>query len=556
MEGSASTQSYTTSARGTPGYRAPELLKEPASFTNKVDIWSLGCIFYELVTGSQLFKNDVHVFEYCYEQVSPQVKCLEMYDPKFSDVVTVIIRELLTVKPFERPSVDELHSKFSDHYQGGARRVPESITSSRVSAVFSNKDDATIALEQLWPYGTDTQWRWLITESEIKAWEERTEISCTGNSPIAWATPDEPGEAVEFKRMEGVGWDADKSAIRVIKEGMHIYEVLTNLQNSRMLVIYGNRETTSLKLFSTISGKILFAGRSYTKLETKPFSKFSGNGNYLIMFRDRCYVDLIDSFKGQIQNTIHLKFRSELPNLWSLINGMALSKSKKLAIHVRVDKARRGARLTQEYVADEVTTETSVLVVMSAEECPTMEYFPNGRRFMVVVDSTPYCFDLKTLSLIQTFPSRSGFEFESLSHHFDRKNQAYLLAICRSNVKSMNVSEAECVSNAVIYGSNGEVIEIKNGLSVGSSPVSTVFNSTTINRRAVTATNLFILEADARSAWIIAAVGEFASKVAMLKPPDGPVSQQNDVSGLAVMAEIISLLKEDGTLVRFRNFVP
>ena len=44
-------------ARGTPGYRAPELLNE-SRYTNKVDVWAMGCILYELVTGRKAFDTD------------------------------------------------------------------------------------------------------------------------------------------------------------------------------------------------------------------------------------------------------------------------------------------------------------------------------------------------------------------------------------------------------------------------------------------------------------------------------------------------------------------
>jgi serine/threonine protein kinase len=34
----------TVMVRGTTSYRAPELLEQPGNFTNKVDIWAMGCI--------------------------------------------------------------------------------------------------------------------------------------------------------------------------------------------------------------------------------------------------------------------------------------------------------------------------------------------------------------------------------------------------------------------------------------------------------------------------------------------------------------------------------
>ena len=51
----------TAYSRGTSGYRAPELLVEEATFTNKVDIWSLGCILYKLIALKNVFHSDLEV---------------------------------------------------------------------------------------------------------------------------------------------------------------------------------------------------------------------------------------------------------------------------------------------------------------------------------------------------------------------------------------------------------------------------------------------------------------------------------------------------------------
>jgi len=54
----------TVYSKGTSSYRAPELLAEHAAFTNKVDIWALGCILHELATGRHAFHEDWAVREY------------------------------------------------------------------------------------------------------------------------------------------------------------------------------------------------------------------------------------------------------------------------------------------------------------------------------------------------------------------------------------------------------------------------------------------------------------------------------------------------------------
>jgi serine/threonine protein kinase len=57
----------TLYGRGTSGYRAPELLDfRPGKiqFSNRSDIWALGCIFHEIIHGRRLFENDFETFKY------------------------------------------------------------------------------------------------------------------------------------------------------------------------------------------------------------------------------------------------------------------------------------------------------------------------------------------------------------------------------------------------------------------------------------------------------------------------------------------------------------
>ena len=42
-------------------YRAPEMLFRKNIYAFEVDIWSIGCIFYELFMGEPLFKGDNEV---------------------------------------------------------------------------------------------------------------------------------------------------------------------------------------------------------------------------------------------------------------------------------------------------------------------------------------------------------------------------------------------------------------------------------------------------------------------------------------------------------------
>jgi len=55
----------TSGRRGTPGYRAPELVSDSKGvYNNKVDVWSMGCILYELAVGRKAFRDDWAVIQY------------------------------------------------------------------------------------------------------------------------------------------------------------------------------------------------------------------------------------------------------------------------------------------------------------------------------------------------------------------------------------------------------------------------------------------------------------------------------------------------------------
>ncbi|CAG7903018.1 unnamed protein product [Brassica rapa] len=46
-------------------YRAPELLLNSSTYTKAIDMWSVGCIFLELMTGRPLFPGRDHVHQFC-----------------------------------------------------------------------------------------------------------------------------------------------------------------------------------------------------------------------------------------------------------------------------------------------------------------------------------------------------------------------------------------------------------------------------------------------------------------------------------------------------------
>lgn len=46
-------------------YRAPEIMLTWRRYNEKVDIWSLGCIFAEMILGRLLFPGKNHIDQFC-----------------------------------------------------------------------------------------------------------------------------------------------------------------------------------------------------------------------------------------------------------------------------------------------------------------------------------------------------------------------------------------------------------------------------------------------------------------------------------------------------------
>jgi serine/threonine protein kinase len=126
---------FTDVAHGTPGYRSPELLKDDgAKYNNKVDIWAMGCLFFELATGSKLFSDDVSVIEYARSEgiLALEISCDGTLDTETIEYVKGMVHDMLQIEPTSRPSASELRARFHKYYKlAGQRETPGQIQSSQ-----------------------------------------------------------------------------------------------------------------------------------------------------------------------------------------------------------------------------------------------------------------------------------------------------------------------------------------------------------------------------------------------------------------------------------------
>ncbi|KAL1773065.1 serine serine/threonine-protein kinase Nek5 isoform X1 [Sigmodon hispidus] len=88
---------------GTPYYLSPEICQN-RPYNTKTDIWSLGCVLYELCTLRHPFEsNNLHhlVLKICQARIAP-------ISPHFSLDLQSLIPQLFKVSPEDRPSINSL----------------------------------------------------------------------------------------------------------------------------------------------------------------------------------------------------------------------------------------------------------------------------------------------------------------------------------------------------------------------------------------------------------------------------------------------------------------
>nr|XP_027784741.2 serine/threonine-protein kinase Nek5 isoform X1 [Marmota flaviventris] len=88
---------------GTPYYLSPEICQSKP-YNNKTDIWSLGCVLYELCTLKHPFEgSNLHqlVLKICQAHFAP-------ISPRFSRDLRSLIPQLFKVSPRDRPSINSI----------------------------------------------------------------------------------------------------------------------------------------------------------------------------------------------------------------------------------------------------------------------------------------------------------------------------------------------------------------------------------------------------------------------------------------------------------------
>ena len=90
-------------------YSAPEVLgldsnSETSDYTNSVDIWSLGCVVYELLVGTKLFVSEFQLYRYFYGIWPFPEDKIRGVSPPADDIGISLLKAMFSIQPEDRPT--------------------------------------------------------------------------------------------------------------------------------------------------------------------------------------------------------------------------------------------------------------------------------------------------------------------------------------------------------------------------------------------------------------------------------------------------------------------
>ncbi|CAD8172420.1 unnamed protein product [Paramecium pentaurelia] len=152
---------------GTKIFQAPEILENSSSYTDKVDVWSLGCVYYEILSTQPLFDGQSH------QDINRKIKNHktkpELINNKINQLQTSqqfknILIQMLFYEENKRPSIEQIYNQFNNYLN------PQSIVIQQIVLKPDNLEpqqpQATKQQEQIKPQNTNPTIKFQTNSSE------------------------------------------------------------------------------------------------------------------------------------------------------------------------------------------------------------------------------------------------------------------------------------------------------------------------------------------------------------------------------------------------------
>ncbi|HVJ93014.1 MAG TPA: serine/threonine-protein kinase, partial [Labilithrix sp.] len=124
----------TLNLMGTPMYMSPEQMRSTSGADCRTDIWSVGAMFYEMLTGRPPFVSD-SITELCSMVIEDEPAPISQLEPTVPEELCRIVHKCLQKKPADRyQNVGELALALLPHTPRRARACVERIVSTLTAA--------------------------------------------------------------------------------------------------------------------------------------------------------------------------------------------------------------------------------------------------------------------------------------------------------------------------------------------------------------------------------------------------------------------------------------
>lgn len=160
------TQVKTTAANilGSVPYMSPEQIIDADKVTPKADVYTLGIIFYELLTGKPPFVSDNSV-KRVQMHVKDQPTPLRTMVPTISPILSSFVASMLAKKPHERPSMRDCQAMFARDFSVDDQACPfpglQPFNDSLQHLFFGRNEEKHLVLRKLDEIREDSTRRWL-----------------------------------------------------------------------------------------------------------------------------------------------------------------------------------------------------------------------------------------------------------------------------------------------------------------------------------------------------------------------------------------------------------
>ncbi|CAD8177555.1 unnamed protein product [Paramecium octaurelia] len=104
---------------GTAIFQAPEILENSNSYTEKVDIWSLACVFYEILSTQPLFNGQTWLevtTSIKNHKNKPDVVINKIKNLQIAQLVQNILIEMMAYQENKRPTIEWVYIQFKNYY--------------------------------------------------------------------------------------------------------------------------------------------------------------------------------------------------------------------------------------------------------------------------------------------------------------------------------------------------------------------------------------------------------------------------------------------------------